>query len=475
MDYEMVIGLEIHSELDTRSKIFCGCSTTFGADVNTQTCPVCLGLPGVLPVLNEKVVEYAVKVGLATNCSIAHFSKLDRKNYFYPDLPKAYQISQYDLPICEKGSIEIEVEGGKKVIGITRIHIEEDAGKLIHSSGGTLADNNRCGVPLIEIVTEPDMRSAEEARVFAEKIKSILEYTKVSDCKMQEGSLRFDVNLSVMKKGSSTYGTRTEMKNLNSFRALERAIAYESERQIFELENGGTIVQETRKWDDDKEKSFSLRSKEEAHDYRYFPDPDLVPVILEEDDIEAYRKALPKLPWERKEEYISKWNLSDYDAELLTASKETADFFEETAEICKDGKSAANWLMGDISAELNEKEMLLSQVNFTPKDLAELIELIQNNTISKSIGKTVLKGMFAGEGSPKEIVEKKNLAQNSNEDELAEMVIEIMKANPQSVEDIRSGKEKAIGFIVGQMMKKTKGKANPQMVNKLVKENIDKV
>ncbi|MBF7097259.1 Asp-tRNA(Asn)/Glu-tRNA(Gln) amidotransferase subunit GatB [Alkalibacter mobilis] len=474
MEYEIVIGLEIHSELDTKTKIFCGCSTAFGAEENTQTCPVCLGLPGVLPVLNKKVVEYAVKAGIATNCNIARFSKMDRKNYFYPDLPKAYQISQFDLPICENGSVEIDVDGEKKTIGITRIHIEEDAGKLNHDSTGTYADNNRCGVPLIEIVTEPDMRSAKEARAFAEKIKSILEYTEVSDCKMQEGSLRFDVNLSVRKFGDPL-GTRTEMKNLNSFRALERAVEYEAKRQIFEIEQGNKIIQQTRKWDDDKTESYSLRSKEEAHDYRYFPDPDLVPVVLTEEYISNIERHLPKLPWVRKAEYMEKWNLSDYDAEILVASKEIATFFEKTVDVCNDAKSAANWLMGDISATMNEKGISIEEAGFSPEDLGELVNLINKNTISTSIGKQVLKEMFDSGKKPSVIVQEKNLAQMSDAGELKGMVLEVMKANPQSVEDLRSGKEKAIGFLVGQIMRQTKGKANPQMVNELIKECMNEI
>ncbi|MFZ7133660.1 MAG: Asp-tRNA(Asn)/Glu-tRNA(Gln) amidotransferase subunit GatB [Eubacteriales bacterium] len=473
MEYEIVIGLEIHSELDTHTKIFCNCSTKFGAEVNTQTCPVCLGLPGVLPVLNKKVVEYAVKAGLALDCDIAHFSKMDRKNYFYPDLPKAYQISQFDLPLCKEGKVEIQGEGFHKDIGITRIHIEEDAGKLIHDTGeGTLADNNRCGIPLIEIVSEPDMRSAEEARVFAEKIKTILEYTEVSDCKMQEGSLRFDVNLSVRPMGSKAYGTRTEMKNLNSFRSLVRAVDSESKRQIKEIEKGNIIIQETRKWDDDKGMSYSLRSKEEAHDYRYFPDPDLVPVILDDTYIGNIKSGMPLLPWKRKKKYMEEWNLAPYDAEILTVSKQIAVFFEETVALCNDAKSACNWLMGDISALLNEASMDISQVKFTPKDLAEMINLINKNTISGSIGKKVLKEMFDTGNDPNTIVQEQGLSQMNNEDELKDMIIKILQENPKSVEDLKNGKEKAIGFLVGQVMKATKGKANPQMVNQIIKENI---
>ncbi|QSX08063.1 Asp-tRNA(Asn)/Glu-tRNA(Gln) amidotransferase subunit GatB [Alkalibacter rhizosphaerae] len=474
MEYEIVIGLEIHSELDTKSKIFCGCSTAFGGEENTQTCPVCLGLPGVLPVMNKKVVEYAVKAGIATNCTIARFSKMDRKNYFYPDLPKAYQISQFDLPICEHGTVEINVDGVKKNIGITRIHMEEDAGKLIHAAGGTLADNNRCGVPLIEIVTEPDMRSAAEARALAEKIKTILEYTEVSDCKMQEGSLRFDVNLSVRKPGEP-FGTRTEMKNLNSFRALERAVEVESKRQIFEIERGNPIIQQTRKWDDDKGESYALRSKEEAHDYRYFPDPDLVPVVLTEEYIQNIKGSMPILPWVRKVRYMEDYNLSEYDADILVSSRETAEFFEGTVAVCKDAKTAANWLMGDIAATLNEKGQTMADVTFTPAQLGEMIGLINDKTISSSIAKQVLQEMFATGKDPKVIVEEKNLAQMSDTSELKGMVLDVMKANPQSVEDLKNGKEKAIGFLVGQIMRQTKGKANPQMVNELIRELIDQV
>lgn len=475
MDYEIVIGLEIHSELDTKSKIFCGCSTAFGAEENTQTCPICLGLPGTLPVLNKKVVEYAVKAGIATNCTIAHFSKMDRKNYFYPDLPKAYQISQFDLPICEHGTVEIDVDGVKKNIGITRIHMEEDAGKLLHEAGsGTLADNNRCGVPLIEIVTEPDMRSAAEARALAEKIKTILEYTEVSDCKMQEGSLRFDVNLSVRKPGEP-FGTRTEMKNLNSFRALERAVESESKRQIFEIEQGNPIIQQTRKWDDDKAESFALRSKEEAHDYRYFPDPDLVPVVLTDEYIDNARRNLPTLPWERKAKYMDEWKLSEYDADILVANKETADFFEGTVSACNDAKAAANWLMGDIAATLNEGCQTIAEVAFTPGQLGEMVNLINDKTISSSIAKQVLKEMFKSGKDPKAIVKEQNLAQMSDTGELKGMVLDVMKANPQSVEDLKNGKEKAIGFLVGQIMRQTKGKANPQMVNQLIRDLIDEV
>ncbi len=473
MEYEIVIGLEIHSELDTKSKIFCGCSTKFGAEENTQTCPVCLGLPGTLPVLNEKVVEYAVKAGIAMNCEIAEFSKMDRKNYFYPDLPKAYQVSQFDLPICKEGKIPIQGEGFDKEVRLTRIHIEEDAGKLIHDVGeGTLADNNRCGVPLIEIVSEPDMRSAEEARAFVEKVKTTLEYTRVSDCKMQEGSLRFDVNLSIRPMGDSEYGTRTEMKNLNSFRSLERAIEAETKRQIKEIEKGNRIIQETRKWDDSKCISFSLRSKEEAHDYRYFPDPDLVPIIIKKEYVQEIKNTIPELPWKRTKRYMDEWNLTLTDAEILTATMQMSNFFEETVAKCQDPKSASNWLMGDISARLNESNMDITEVKFTPEDLGKMIKLINDKTISGSVGKTVLKEMFDTGDDPEKIVKEKGLSQMNDEGALKDIVLKVMGENPQSVEDLKNGKEKAIGFLVGQIMKASKGKANPQTVNQMIKENL---
>ena len=407
MDYDIVIGMEIHAELATKTKIFCSCSTTFGAEENTHTCPVCLGMPGVLPVLNKKVVEYATKAGLALNCRIANFSKMDRKNYFYPDLPKAYQTSQFDMPICLGGTVKIDVDGVEKPIGITRIHIEEDAGKLLHESAdGTLVDVNRCGVPLIEIVSEPDISSAEEARIFAEKVRNTLEYTGVSDCKMQEGSMRFDVNVSVKEKGCDTLGTRTEMKNLNSFRALQRAILYESKRQIIELKKGHAITQETRKWDDVKGISASMRSKEEAQDYRYFPEPDLVPIIITDEEIEKAKSELPELPEAKRNRYVSEFGLPEYDAGVLTASKVTANFFEATVKLYDEPKQISNWLMVDIPAHLKEKELTMENIPFGPKALAELLTLVKDGTISGKIGKSVLEKMFESEDSPKTIVEK---------------------------------------------------------------------
>ena len=473
MEYDIVIGMEIHAELATKSKIFCSCSTTFGADENTHACPVCLGMPGVMPVLNEKVVEYATRAGLALNCHIANFSKMDRKNYFYPDLPKAYQTSQFDLPICTGGVVDIEVEGEKKEIGITRIHIEEDAGKLLHESAdGTLVDVNRCGVPLIEIVTEPDIRGAEEARVFAEKIRNILEYVGVSDCKMEEGSIRFDVNLSVKEKGSDVLGTRTEMKNLNSFRALVRAVQYESKRQIIELKKGHRIIQETRKWDDVKGVSSSMRSKEEAHDYRYFPEPDLVPIVITDETIEQIKSGLPELPEAKRARYVAEYKLPDYDAGVLTASKVTAKFFEETVALYDEPKQISNWLMVDIPAMLKEKELSMENIPFSPAELAELLKLIKDGTISGTIGKKVLEKMFEEDKTPKAIVEENNWAQMSDTSELEGIIAQVIEDNPKSIEDIGAGNQKAYGFLTGQVMKATKGQANPQVANKIIRELV---
>ena len=475
MEYEIVIGMEIHIELGTKTKIFCSCPTEFGQDENTHTCPVCLGMPGVLPVLNEKVVEYATRAGLALNCEIAHFSKMDRKNYFYPDLPKAYQTSQFDLPICTGGDVEIEVDGVKKDIGITRIHIEEDAGKLLHESAdGTLLDVNRCGVPLIEIVTEPDLRSAEEARAFAEKVRNILEYTGVSDCKMEQGSMRFDVNLSIREKGAEVLGTRTEMKNLNSFRALIRAVQYESKRQIIEIKKGHTIIQETRKWDDTKGTSSSLRSKEEAHDYRYFPEPDLVPIVLEPAYIEKIKSELPELPEAKKQRYIDEYKLPEYDAGVLTTTGVTARFFEEAVVLYNEPKQISNWMMVEIPPLLKENELSMENISITPAQLVELLKLVKNNEISGNTGKEVLKEMFSTGKNPSDIVKEKGLAQMSDTGELEAIIEEIVSANPKSVEDIGAGNDKAYGFLTGQVMKATKGKANAQVANEIIRAVVAK-
>ena len=390
-EYEVVIGFEVHAELATNTKMYCNCSTEFGADPNTHCCPICTGMPGVLPVLNKKVVEYAVKAGLATNCQISKNSKNDRKNYFYPDLPKAFQTSQYDLPLCEHGHLEFDVNGTKKKVGITRIHIEEDAGKLIHDAytGATLVDMNRCAVPLIEIVSEPDIRSADEAVGYMQTLKSILEYLEVSDCKMQEGSLRCDVNLSVREKGSTTFGTRTETKNLNSFKSIKDSIEFETKRQIEELENGGVIYQETRRFDDAKGIGYAMRTKEDANDYRYFPEPDLAPIVLSDEYVENIKNNLPEMPHVKKERYVKEYALPEYDADILTSSKHTANFFEEATKICNNPKAVSNWLMVDFTKKLNDAEIEITDCKITPENLAHLIMLIDKGTISSKIAKKV--------------------------------------------------------------------------------------
>lgn len=477
MDYEIVIGLEVHSELATKSKIYCTCTTEFGGEPNTHCCPICTGMPGVLPVLNKNVVEYAVKAGLATNCEIAKYSKQDRKNYFYPDLPKAYQTSQYDLPLCNHGYIDIETGGTSKRIGITRIHIEEDAGKLMHDEWdtGTMVDYNRCGVPLIEIVSEPDMRSAEEVKAYLEKLKAILEYTEVSDCKMQEGSLRADVNLSVRPWGQKEFGTRTEMKNLNSFKGIIRAIEAESARQIKEIEAGRVIIQETRRWDDNKGYSYAMRSKEEAHDYRYFPEPDLVPIVLEESWIEGVRETLPELPEAKNKRFIEEFGLPAYDANMLTTSKVLAKFFEDAVTQSKNAKAVSNWIMGDLMKILKERGMEVEEIPFPAAHLAKMIAMIDKGTISGTIAKKVFERMFESQKDPEVIVKEEGLEVVSDEGALVEVVRKILEANPQSITDYKSGKDKAFGFLVGQAMKETKGKASPQVINKILKEELDKM
>ena len=475
-DYEVIIGLEVHAELKTNTKMYCNCSTEFGADPNTHCCPICTGMPGVLPVLNKRVVEFATKAGLATNCEISRFSKQDRKNYFYPDLPKAFQTSQYDLPLCIGGHLDINVNGEQKRIGITRIHIEEDAGKLIHDAytGDTLVDMNRCAVPLIEIVSEPDIRSADEAVAYMQTLKSILEYLDVCDCKMQEGSLRCDVNLSVRPRGQKEFGTRTETKNLNSFKAIHNSIEFEIKRQIEEVENGGKIYQETRRWDDAKGIGYAMRTKEDAHDYRYFPEPDLAPIILSDEYIQNLKDNLPEMPHIKKERYMKDFDLPEYDADILTSSIKTAKFFEEANDICNNPKAVSNWIMGDFTRMLNEKEIEIDESKVTSQNLAELITLIDKGTISSKIAKQVFEDMFETGENAKDIVEKKGLVQMSDEGAIKEIVQKVVDANPQSIADYKAGKDRAIGFLVGQIMKETKGKANPQIVNKLLLEIINK-
>ena len=475
-DYEVVIGLEVHAELSTKTKIFCSCPTTFGAKPNTQICPVCMALPGALPVLNEKVVEYAVKAGLATNCTISKNSKNDRKNYFYPDLPKSYQISQFDKPLCENGYIEIEDdEGNPKKVRILRIHIEEDAGKLNHNEfgEGSLVDLNRAGVPLIEIVSEPDIRSAKEADRYLKKLKSILQYIEVSDCKMEEGSLRADVNVSVHKP-NEPFGERHEMKNMNSFRSISRAIEYEVDSQISDIENGITITRETMRWDDVSGKTFSMRDKEDAEDYRYFPEPDLVAIRLSDEYVKSVKNELPELPESRKQRYISELGLSEKDSDLLTASKYLSNMFEEASKICGNNKAVANWLLSDVSRILNEKEEEADKIPFTSEHLAKMIELIDKGTISSAIGKKVLEELFDNPKDPEEIIKEKGWIQISDEGAIKEVVLKILDANPQSITDFKAGKDRALGFLVGQAMKETRGKANPQMLNKMFLEELNK-
>ncbi|SDF95305.1 aspartyl/glutamyl-tRNA(Asn/Gln) amidotransferase subunit B [Selenomonas sp. WCT3] len=479
MKYEAVIGLEIHCELKTNTKIFCGCATTFGADQNTHVCPVCLGMPGVLPTINKRVVEFGIKAGLATNCEINKYSKFDRKNYYYPDLPKNWQTSQYDLPIAEHGWVDIDVEGKKKRIRLTRIHMEEDAGKLVHSgttikdSSSSNVDYNRTGVPLLEIVSEPDMSSAEEARAYMEKIKSIMEYIDVSNCRMEEGNLRADINVSLRPVGSKELGTRTEMKNINSFKNLEDAINYEIERQEEVLEDGGHIVQETRTFDPARGITLSMRSKENAHDYRYMPEPDLPPIVTSEETIEKYRSDLPELPDARRARLESEYGLSDYDAGIITSSRAMAEYFDAVIAEGADSKLAANWIMGDLSKELNADGIDISKSPVEAKRLGEMIQLIMKDTISGKIAKKVFKEMWTNPDSPEKIVKDKGLVQITDTKAIEGIVDEVIANNQKAVDDYKGGNKKAIGALVGQVMKASKGKANPQMVNKLLVEKLN--
>lgn len=473
--FETVIGLEVHVELHTASKIFCSCATSFGAPPNTNTCPVCLGHPGVLPVLNRQAVEYAMKAAMALNCQIATNSKFDRKNYFYPDSPKAYQISQYDQPVGENGWIDIEVNGQTKRIGITRVHLEEDAGKLTHVDGGyaSLVDFNRVGTPLIEIVSEPDLRSPEEARAYLEKLKAIMLYCDVSDVKMEEGSLRCDANISLRPFGQKEFGTKAELKNMNSFRGVQKGLEYEEFRQAEVLREGGKVVQETRRWDEAQGKTLTMRSKEEAHDYRYFPDPDLVSLYIDDAWKDKVRATIPELPDARKARYTSEFGLPGYDAEVITASKKLADFFEESLEYTKDAKAVSNWIMGDLLGYLNANNLELADVKITGKGLGEMIGLIEKGTISSKIAKTVFKELVETGKDPQTIVEEQGLVQISDEGAIKAVVEQVVGNNPQSVADFKAGKEKAVGFLVGQVMKETKGKANPGLVNKLILERLN--
>lgn len=472
-EYETVIGLEVHVELATKTKIFCGCSTEFGGEPNTHTCPVCTGMPGSLPVLNKQVLEYAIAVGLATNCDITRYGKFDRKNYFYPDNPQNYQISQLYLPICQNGGVDIETkEGGKKTVGIHEIHMEEDAGKLIHDEWDdcSLVDYNRSGVPLIEIVSEPDMRSAEEVIAYLEKLRLIIQYLGASDCKLQEGSMRADVNLSVREAGAEAFGTRTEMKNLNSFKAIARAIEGERERQIDLLEEGKAVIQETRRWDDIKGESYAMRSKEDAQDYRYFPDPDLTPIVVSEEMLDEIRAKQPEFRTEKMARYKEEYALPDYDIEIITGTKRMADLFEETVAICGQPKKVSNWLMGETMRLMKEKEVEAEDLRFSPANLAKLIALTDSKAINGSVAKEVFEVMFENDIEPEKYVEEKGLKTVNDEGELRKTIEEVIAGNPQSVDDYHNGKEKALGFLVGQTMKAMKGKADPAMVNRILKE-----
>ncbi len=470
-EYEMVVGLEVHAELNTASKIYCNCRNAFGLEVNTQVCPVCMGMPGTLPTLNEKVVEYAIRMGHAMNCTINGVCKQDRKNYFYPDLPKAYQISQAEVPLCENGYLDVMVDGEEKRIGVTRIHIEEDAGKLLHdaSFSGSLVDLNRCGVPLIEIVSEPDIRSSAEAKAYLETIKSILQYLNISDCKMQEGSIRCDVNVSVRKKGSTEFGTRCEMKNVNSFSAAVRGIEYEAKRQIAVLEEGGTIVQETRRWDDAKGMSYTMRSKEDAQDYRYFPEPDLLTIVVPEEKIQALKAEIPELPNAKIRRYVKEFGLSQVDATLIAEDLERSSMFDACIHIgaCKP-KSISNWILSDIAKFTNDTGKKISETPLTPQYLSDLIGQVEKGVISNSAAKKVFQIILETGKEPLAIIEEEGMAQNSDQDFLEQLAKSVLEQNEKSVNDYKNGKTNALGYLVGQCMKASKGKANPGIVKEIV-------
>lgn len=472
--YETVIGLEVHVELATKTKIFCGCSTAFGAAPNTHTCPVCTGMPGSLPVLNKQVVEYAMAIGLATNCRITQLCKFDRKNYFYPDNPQNYQISQLYLPIARDGYVEIETGSVKKKVRIHEMHMEEDAGKLVHDEWDdtSLVDYNRSGVPLVEIVSEPDMRSAEEVIAYLEKLRQIVQYLGASDCKLQEGSMRADVNLSVREAGSDTFGTRTEMKNLNSFKAISRAIEGERMRQIELLEEGKPVIQETRRWDDNKEYSYAMRSKEDAQDYRYFPEPDLVPIVISDAWIERIRSRQPELRTEKLERYEREFDIPRYDAEIITESKHMADLFEASTAICKKPKKVSNWLMVETMRLLKERAMEPEELKFSPENLAKLIELTEGGVINSSVAKEVFEKIFDENMDPAAYVEEHGLKTIDDDSALKKVLEDVIAANPQAVADYKGGKEKALGALVGQTMKAMKGKANPGKVNQMLREML---
>ncbi len=475
MQYETVIGLEVHVQLDINTKAFCGCSIEFGKPANTQVCPICLGLPGVLPVLNEKFLQYAMRAALALNCTVANFLKFDRKHYYYPDLPKNYQISQYDKPLAANGHLQIKIETGQKKIRILRVHMEEDAGKLIHTKDASLVDLNRTGTPLIEIVSQPDISSAAEAYTYLTRLKSILEYLEISDCDMEKGSLRCDANISLRPQGHTTLGTKAEVKNMNSFKGVRDALNYEIIRQEKTLREGGTIIQETRLWNEEKQKTFSMRSKEEAHDYRYIPDPDLVPFVIEKEAIEKARRELPELPQAKKERLIKDYSLSDYDAGILSADKQLAIYFEDAAQNYKQPKIICNWLMSDIMSYLNTNNIPIKKLKeVLPIDkLVAMLKLIDNNTISGKIAKQVLPEMLKTGKDTSVIIKEKNLSQITDAGVIESVINEVINENEKVVEEVKSGKDKALMFLVGQVMKKTRGKANPRMVNSLIKKKLE--
>ena len=474
MQYEAVIGLEVHAQLQTNTKIFCGCETAFGEEPNTRTCPVCIGMPGVLPVLNKKAVEYIIKTGLATHCSITPRSRFARKNYFYPDLPKGYQISQYELPLCEKGYVEILVDGKVKSIGITRIHLEEDAGKNLHTSesGASLVDLNRAGTPLMEIVSEPDIRSADEAAEYLKKLRSILRYIEVSDADMEKGNFRCDCNVSIRPVGAKEYGTRAEVKNVNSFKFVQKALEYEIKRQAQILDEGGRVVQETRLFDSSKGVTFSMRSKEEAHDYRYFPEPDLVPIVTSQETIEAIRKTITELPEAKRDRFVKEYGLPEYDADMLTQSRALAAYYEEAAKLSGQPKVIANWMMGELMRLLNAEGKEIEDCPIRPDRLAGMVKLISAGTISTKIAKTVFEDMYGTGKDAETVVREKGLVQVSDTGEIETIISEVIKANPAQHADYKGGKDKLFGFFVGQVMKASKGKANPEMVNELLKKKL---
>jgi len=471
MKYETVIGLEVHSELNTDTKCFCGCKNHFGGEPNTHCCPVCTGMPGALPMLNKKAVEYAIKMGLAVGCSINEYSAFERKNYFYPDLPKAYQISQMEHPLCMGGGVEIEVNGKKKFIRLNHIHLEEDAGKLIHTNNGTMIDYNRGGVPLIEMVSEPDMSSADEAIAFLQKIRSIVLYLGISEAKMQEGNLRCDVNVSIRKEGEPL-GTRTEMKNMNSFRAVARAIRSESQRQAEELDAGHKIVQETRRWDDNAGKSYSMRTKENADDYRYFPDPDIIPIEVEKEYVEHIATTLPKLATERAKEYVEKMGLSYNDAELLTQDRKIADYFENVIKTFNQPKYVCNWILGEVFKKLNSLDNEDAEIDISPENMAKLLQLYHSETIGQATARQLLDEIWGTDKNPEIIVKEKGLAQNNDTAGLEEVLKKIIADNPKAVQELKAGNQKTMQFFVGQAMRATSGKCNPKLVNEIVNKLI---